>query len=103
MLYLDNSNVLFHGPPILCIYLPKSVPENPLAIVSFRMSDSIQTETPGSSLVFTPQEFESISKYLVGNSVRLYTNIIVQQSASPARIQEKVIALSSLDFFLSLL
>merc|ERR1719452_405041 len=39
--------------------------------------------------VFNPSEFESVSKYLMGNSVRLYPSIIVPQSAGPARIQEK--------------
>eukprot|EP00090_Calanus_glacialis_P032510 TRINITY_DN53864_c0_g1_i1.p1 TRINITY_DN53864_c0_g1~~TRINITY_DN53864_c0_g1_i1.p1 ORF type:complete len:206 (-),score=56.05 TRINITY_DN53864_c0_g1_i1:58-642(-) len=54
------------------------------------MSDSTQNFTSqDQNLVFTPSEFESISKYLIGSSVRLYPNIIVPQSAGPARIQEK--------------
>jgi len=46
-------------------------------------------ESGQSSVVFTPEEFESVSKYLMGTSVKLYPTIIVPQSAGPARIQEK--------------
>lgn len=42
-----------------------------------------------SNVVFSQREFEDVTKYLIGNSVRLYPNIIVPQSAGPARIQPK--------------
>ena len=66
-------------------------PSITLFVISFRMSDPTENSTSlNQNLVFTPSEFESISKYLIGSSVRLYPNIIVPQSAGPARIQEKV-------------
>ena len=34
-----------------------------------------------SNVVFSQREFEDVTKYLIGNSVRLYPNIIVPQSA----------------------
>ena len=39
-------------------------------------------------VVFTPTEFEAVSKYLMGSMVRLYPNIIVPQSGGIARIQQ---------------
>ncbi len=39
--------------------------------------------------VFTPDELEAVSCYLVGNSVRPYPSIFVPQSGGPARIQPK--------------
>ena len=36
---------------------------------------------------FTDSELESVSRYLVGNSVRPHPNILVPQSAGPARVQ----------------
>jgi len=54
------------------------------------MSDPIQSsDSPNQNLVFTPAEFEGISKYLIGSSVRLYPTIFVPQSAGPVRIQGK--------------
>jgi len=41
------------------------------------------------NVVFTPGEFESVTKYLIGNNVRLYPTIHIPQSAGPARTQEK--------------
>lgn len=38
---------------------------------------------------FTPDEYEAVSKYLVGNNIRPYPNLFVPQSAGPARIQPK--------------
>ena len=38
---------------------------------------------------FTADEFEAVSKYLMGNNVRPYPNIFVPQSAGSARIQPK--------------
>lgn len=38
---------------------------------------------------FTESEFEAVSKYLVGISVRPYANILVPQSAGPARVQAR--------------
>ena len=40
-------------------------------------------------VVFTPEEFEGITKYLIGNRVRMFPDIIVPQSAGPARVQDK--------------
>jgi len=36
---------------------------------------------------FTPEEFDAVSKYLTGSLVRPYPNIMVPQSAGPARLQ----------------
>jgi len=36
---------------------------------------------------FTPEEFDKVSKYLTGSLVRPYSNILVPQSAGPARLQ----------------
>lgn len=38
---------------------------------------------------FTPEEFEKVSKYLIGNNIRPYPNIIVPQSGGIARVQQK--------------
>ena len=40
-------------------------------------------------VVFTAKEFEGITKYLIGNRVRMFPDIIVPQSAGPARVQDK--------------
>lgn len=40
-------------------------------------------------VVFTPEEFEGITKYLIGNRARMFPEIIVPQSAGPARVQDK--------------
>ena len=40
-------------------------------------------------VVFTPEEFEGITKYLIGSKVRMFPDIIVPQSAGPARVQDK--------------
>ena len=39
--------------------------------------------------VFTPQEFDGVTKYLLGNGPRMLPHIIVPQSAGPARVQDK--------------
>ena len=38
---------------------------------------------------FSPEEFEQVSKYLMGSQIRPYPNILVPQSAGPARIQPR--------------
>ena len=38
---------------------------------------------------FSPEEFEQVSKYLMGSQIRPYPNILVPQSAGPARIQTR--------------
>ena len=38
---------------------------------------------------FTPDEFEQATKYLMGSMVKPYPNILVPQSAGPARVQAK--------------
>ncbi len=38
---------------------------------------------------FTESELEAVSKYLIGNNVRLYPNIHVPQSGGPARVQAR--------------
>jgi hypothetical protein len=40
-------------------------------------------------IVFSPQEFEQVSKHLMGSQIRPYPNILVPQSAGPARIQTR--------------
>ena len=37
--------------------------------------------------VFTAQEFEQVTKHLMGSQIRPYPTILVPQSAGPARIQ----------------
>ena len=39
--------------------------------------------------VFSPAEFEQVSKYLIGSQIRPYPNVIVPQSNGPARVQPK--------------
>ena len=39
--------------------------------------------------VFTPEEFEKVTKYLVNSQVRLYPNLIVPQTNGMAKIQPK--------------
>jgi import inner membrane translocase subunit TIM22 len=45
--------------------------------------------TDGRKDLFTPDELEAVSGYLVGNMVRPYPSIFVPQSGGPARIQPK--------------
>jgi len=45
------------------------------------------TEAP--SKAFTPEEFVSVTKYLIGNNVRLFPQPFVPQSGGPARVQPK--------------
>lgn len=40
-------------------------------------------------MVFSPSEFEQVSKYLIGSQIRPYPNVIVPQSNGPARVQPK--------------
>ena len=40
-------------------------------------------------VVFTPEEFEGITKYLIGSRMRMSSDILVPQSAGPARVQDK--------------
>ena len=40
-------------------------------------------------IVFTPSEFEQVSKYLIGSQIRPYPNVIVPQSNGIARVQAK--------------
>ena len=40
-------------------------------------------------IMFTPAEFEAVSKYLMGSQIRPYPNIIVPQSAGMARVQPR--------------
>ena len=37
--------------------------------------------------MFTPHEFEQVTKHLMGSQIRPYPTILVPQSAGPARIQ----------------
>ena len=39
--------------------------------------------------VFTAQEFEQVTKHLMGSQIRPYPSILVPQSAGPARIQTR--------------
>ena len=39
--------------------------------------------------VFTPEEFDGVTKYLLGSGPRMLPRIIVPQSAGPARVQDK--------------
>ena len=40
-------------------------------------------------IVFSPDEFDQVTKHLMGSQIRPYPNILVPQSAGPARIQAK--------------
>jgi len=40
-------------------------------------------------IVFSPEEFEQVSKYLMGSQIRPYPNILVPQSAGPAKVQAR--------------
>ena len=40
-------------------------------------------------IVFTPTEFEAVSKYLMGSMIRPYPNIMIPQSGGIARIQPR--------------
>ena len=40
-------------------------------------------------IVFTPSEFEQVSKYLIGSQIRPYPNVIVPQSNGHAYVQSK--------------
>ena len=46
-------------------------------------------QTTPKQIVFSPEEFEQVSKYLMGTQIRPYPSIIVPQSAGPARIQSR--------------
>jgi len=46
------------------------------------------TNTPNGP-IFTAQEFEQVTKHLMGSQIRPYPNILVPQSAGPARIQTR--------------
>ena len=46
------------------------------------------TSTPNGP-IFTAQEFEQVTKHLMGSQIRPYPNILVPQSAGPARIQTR--------------
>ena len=50
-----------------------------------KMADRNKTN----EIVFTPAEFEQVSKYLIGSQIRPYPNVIVPQSNGPARVQPK--------------
>ncbi len=41
------------------------------------------------NVLFTPSEFEQVSKYLMGTQIRPYPNIIVPQSNGIARVQSR--------------
>jgi import inner membrane translocase subunit TIM22 len=41
------------------------------------------------NFVFTPEEFEQVSKYLISSPIRLYPNVIVPQSNGIARVQTR--------------
>ena len=49
----------------------------------------METSNSSKEIVFTPDEFEQVSKYLMGSQIRPYPNILVPQSAGPARIQAR--------------
>ena len=40
-------------------------------------------------IVFSPDEFDQVTKHLMGSQIRPYPNILVPQSAGPARIQAR--------------
>ena len=40
-------------------------------------------------IVFSPTEFEQVSKYLIGSQIRPYPNIIVPQSNGRAYVQPR--------------
>jgi len=46
-------------------------------------------DTKSRQIVFSPKEFEQVSKYLMGSQIRPYPSILVPQSAGPARIQTR--------------
>ena len=52
---------------------------------------SVGDRPAGAGVVFTPEEFEGITKYLIGGKgkVKMFPDIIVPQSAGPARVQDK--------------
>ena len=52
---------------------------------SIKMSETSQPKDN----VFTPSEFEQVSKYLIGSQIRPYPNVIVPQSNGIARVQSK--------------
>lgn len=41
------------------------------------------------AIVFSPDEFDQVTKHLMGSQIRPYPNILVPQSAGPARIQAR--------------
>ncbi len=47
-----------------------------------------EIETP-KEIVFSPSEFEQVSKYLIGSQIRPYPNVIVPQSNGPAKVQPR--------------
>ena len=49
----------------------------------------MENSNSSKEIVFTPDEFEQVSKYLMGSQIRPYPNILVPQSAGPARIQAR--------------
>ena len=53
------------------------------------MSEQNLTPSGQGTTAFTADEFASVTKYLVGHSVRLYPSIHIPQVAGPARAQEK--------------
>ena len=40
-------------------------------------------------IVFSPDEFDQVTKHLMGSQIRPYPSILVPQSAGPARIQTR--------------
>ena len=40
-------------------------------------------------IVFSPEEFDQVTKHLMGSQIRPYPNILVPQSAGPARIHAR--------------